>query len=158
MVTATAALAAAVPAIAKTHPSHPSHPSHPATSNRSSGTSSSSTTSSKCTLHNVAYIASGTVATWAATQTGTNNTWDGAISITVTRANHHAKQNPMGGSYMLTNARVRLGKGVTNPPAAGDRVVLIGKITEAAKKCGSVTGAGVVTVRKVDVKTPKTHP
>jgi len=37
-------------------------------------------------------------------------------------------------------------------------VAPVSEITEAAKKCGIVTGAGVVTVRKVDVKAPKTHP
>ncbi len=151
IVIVTAALAAAVPAIAKTHPTHPSHPSHPATSNNAP------TTSRKCTLHKVAYIASGTVLTWTAAQTGTSDIWNGPISITVTHANHHAKQNAMGGSYTLTNTKVTLGKGVTMP-ATGDRVVLIGKITEAAKKCGAVTGSGAVTVRKVDVKAPKTHP
>jgi hypothetical protein len=137
-VVASGALAIAVPAAAK--PPHPVHPSHPATSH-------------KCTAHNVAYVAHGTVVAWGATQTGTpSGTWDGPITVTVKSANHHAKGAT---SFMLHNTKVRLGKGVTNPPVAGDRVVVIGKITTVAKKCTDKSGAGTITISKVQVLAPK---
>jgi hypothetical protein len=149
---AAGALAIAVPAAAKgPHPDpadHPSHPSHPATEQTHPGTSE------KCTVHNVAYIASGTLVSWAASQTGTD-TYTGTITVDVTKTNHHAKaQKGTQYSYTLDNSKVVLGKGA-NPPAAGDRVTVIGEITEVAKKCKDQSGEGTITVRKVSIRVPK---
>ena len=138
-VVATGALAIAVPAAAK----GPHHAT-------SEGTSPA--TSEKCTAHKVAYVAHGTVLTWGATQTGTpSGTWDGLITVTVKSANHHAKGAT---SFTLLNTKVRLGKGVTTPPVAGDRFVVIGKITTVAKKCTDKSGAGIITISKVHVLAP----
>src|ERR1700693_869415 len=132
-------LAIAVPAVAK--PAHPAHPSPPAPSH-------------KCTAHKVAYTVSGTFVSWAATLTGTD-TYTGTITINVTKANHHAKpQKGTPHTYTLTNTKVTFGKGA-NPPAAGDRVVLIGKITEVAKKCTDQSAAGTITIGKGDISVPK---
>ena len=151
-VVATAALAIAVPAAAKVpHPGpahHPAHPSPPATERTHPATSE------KCTAHKVAYIASGTFVSWAATPTG-KNTYTGTITVDVTKTNHHAKaQKGTQHTYTLDNSKVVFGKGA-NPPAAGDRVVVIGKITEVAKKCTNQGAAGTITVRKVDIHVPK---
>ena len=138
-VVVTGALAIAVPAAAK--PAHPAHPSHPASSE-------------KCEAHKVAYIASGTFVSWAATQTG-KDTYTGTITVNVTKTNHHAKaQKGTQYTYTLSNSKVVFGKGA-NPPAAGDRVVVIGKITEVAKKCTDQSAAGTITVRKVEIRVPK---
>ena len=133
------ALAVAVPAVAK--PAHPGKPAKP-------------TTSHKCTAHKVAYDASGTVVSWAATKNG-DGTWSGTITVHVTRANHHAKSDKGNDTpYTLTNAKVVLGHGVTSPPVAGDHAKVIGKITELAKKCDQTGFLPAVTVARVVVHTP----
>lgn len=127
-------LAVAAPALAKPA----SHPSQ----------------SDKCTAHKVAYTASGTFVSWSATQTG-KHTYTGTITVDVKKANHHAKaQKGTTYTYTLTNTKVTFGKGA-NPPVAGDRVVLIGKITTVAKKCTDQSGAGTITLRKVDISAPR---
>jgi hypothetical protein len=97
----------------------------------------------------VAYIAHGTVATWSATQ-NLDGTWTGSIDVNVKKANHHAKG---AGTFNLLNTTVRLGDGVTSPPASPDRVVVIGKIPVFAKKCDQVPGTPTIT--KVDVLAPQ---
>jgi hypothetical protein len=139
MLVAAGALAIAVPATAK--PVHPSHPSDPGTSH-------------KCTTHKMAYVASGTFVSWSATQSA-DKTYTGTITVHVTKANHHAAAGKGSDvTYTLTNAKVSFGDGA-NPPVAGDSVKVIGKITEVAKKCTDQSGAGTITVRKVDIKAPK---
>ena len=39
--------------------------------------------------------------------------------------------------------------GVTQPPAPGSKVQVVGKVTAVAKKCKDKSAAGVVTFRKV---------
>lgn len=143
MIVAAGAFAVAVPAAAHTTPAHPAHPSN-----------SKSGTSHKCATHEAAYIAHGTVMTWSATQTGTNGTWDGSVTINVKKTNHFAKGAT---TFTLTNTKVRFGHGASNPPVSGDRVVLVGKIAVAPKKCTTTTGTapGTTTTRKVDVRGPK---
>jgi hypothetical protein len=144
-VVATAALTAAVPALADKppHPSHPSHPAHPA----------QPSTSHKCTAHHVAFVASGTLVSWAATK-NSDGTYSGTVVVNVTRTNHHAAGSKGAQTFTLTNAKAHFSKNAT-PPAAGDRVRLIGKITAVAKKCTDQTGAGTITIRRADVKAAK---
>ena len=144
-VVATAALVTAVPALADKppHPSHPSHPAQPAHPLQSH----------KCTAHKVAFIASGTFVSWAATQ-NPDGTYTGTIDVNVTRTNHHAAAMTGAQTFTLTHTKVRFGNGAT-PPAAGDRVKLIGKITAVAKKCTGPSGAGMITLRRVDIKSAK---
>src|SRR5579875_2082617 len=139
---AAGAIAAVTPALATasghpahpTHPSHPAHPAHPAHPSKSH----------KCMAHKVAYTASGTLVSWSATENA-DGTYSGTIVVDVTRANHHAKSDKGNQvTYTLTNARVRFAKGA-HPPAAGDRVQVIGKITAVAKKCSDQSAAGTVT-------------
>ena len=138
-VAAIGTLAVAVPAVAK--PAHPAHPTMPKSSH-------------KCTAHEVAYVASGTIVSWAATQ-NSDKTWSGTITVHVTRANHHAKSDKGNDTtYTLTNAKVLLGHGVTNPPVAGDRVNVLGKVTELAKKCDQTGFTPTATVRRVIVHAP----
>jgi hypothetical protein len=102
----------------------------------------------------VAYTASGKLVTWAATQ-NPSGTWSGTITVHVTKANHHAAgAKGTDVTYTLTNAKVTFGKGA-NPPAAGDRVHLVGKIAEVAKRCTQPGTTAPVTVRKVRIGTAK---
>ena len=134
---AAGALAIAVPAIAHTKHSH-------------------STTSKKCTAHKVAYIAAGTVDTWSATEDPTTHKWSGDITVKVKSENHHVKgQKGSVAMVTLNNTKVRLGKSVPNPPVAGDRADILGKVTEVRKSCSDQSAAGTVTVREVDVSKPK---
>ena len=126
------ALAIAVPAGAKTHPS--SQGTHP-------------TTSHKCAAHSVAYIASGTLVSSALTKNA-NGTYSGTVTVMVKRTNHHGKPDKgTTATYTVTNAHVTFGHGVTNPPAAGSRVKVIGKLTTVAKKCPYATGT--LTIKRV---------
>jgi hypothetical protein len=141
-------LALAGAAIAK-----PPHPSHP---NNTKGSNNSQATGRKCAAHKVAYIASGTLVSLS-TSPGTGNTFDGMVSFTVARANHHAATTKGTSlTLTLTNSRVRLGRGVTSA-TAGDDVKVIGKITAVAKRCTNQSAAGVVTVRKITVSMPHAH-
>ncbi|MGN6871732.1 MAG: hypothetical protein ACTHMY_25350 [Solirubrobacteraceae bacterium] len=144
-IAASGALAVAAPAVAQpghtAHPSHPAHPGHPAGSQ-------------KCASHNVAYIASGQFVSWAATQSGTG-TWTGTITVHVTRSNHHAG-NAKGTdvTYTLSNTKVTFGDGA-NPPAAGDPVHLVGKISEVTRHCTQPGTTSPVTVRKLHIRAVK---
>jgi hypothetical protein len=143
MIAAAGALAVAVPAAAKpmhpAHPGHPSHPSHPSTSH-------------KCTAHDEAYTASGRLVSFDATQTG-EGTYTGTVTVHVTKTNHHAaKDKGSDVTYTLTNTKVQFGKGA-NPPTAGDRVKVIGRISELGKKCDQTGFTPTTTVRKLDIRT-----
>jgi hypothetical protein len=136
-VAAIGAIAVAVPAVAK--PTN--HPSHP-------------TTSHKCVPHKVSYRASGKLVTWGLTKNA-NGTWSGTLTVHVTRTNHHAKPDKgKDVTYTVTDAKVRLGHGVSNPPVAGNRVELKGTVTTIAKKCNKPYFTPTVTITKIVVHTP----
>jgi hypothetical protein len=166
---AAGALAVAVPATAK-QPPHPAHPSHPSQAQggggNDNGTRSNSSSSSgsshgkghhngkshKCVAHNVAYIASGTLVSFAATQ-NSDGTYTGTITVHVTRTNHHgATDRNSDVTYTLTNARVRFGKGTSATDTGPDRVKVIGRITTLARRCDQTGFTPTVTVRRVDVR------
>jgi hypothetical protein len=139
LIAAVVALAAVAPAAAKAP--HPAHPSHPAASH-------------KCVAHEVAYVASGQFVSWTATQAG-NGRWTGTITVHVTRSNHHAAGDRGGDvTYTLDNTKVTFGNGA-NPPAAGDPVHVIGKISELAKKCTQSAFTPTTTVHKVNIHAKK---
>ena len=52
------------------------------------------------------------------------------------------------------NTKITFGHGA-NPPAVGDRVTVIGKVTTVGKKCSNQGDAGIVTVHKVNIHAPK---
>jgi hypothetical protein len=117
--------------------------------------------SHNCKSHAVGYVVSGTLAAPATlTQTRGADTpadtsddrYSGTLSITVTRASHHAKGATQPQTFEV--ASIRLGKGVTATPAAGTKVQVIGKITKISKRCDQA-GAGVVTARKAILRASK---
>jgi hypothetical protein len=178
VILAAGAFAVAVPATAK-QPPHPTHPSHPSQAQggggNDNGTKSNTSSSSgsnqgnghgqsnksgkgkshKCVAHNVAYIASGSLVSFSATKNA-DGTYTGTITVHVTRTNHHAAADNSGDVvYTLTNARVRFGRGTSATDTGPDRVKVIGKITELAKKCDQTGFTPTVTVRRVYVKQPR---
>jgi hypothetical protein len=149
-------LTVAVPALAAKppHPPHPAHPGHPG--GPAPSTSTAPSTSHKCMPHNVAYVASGTIVTWGATQNA-DGTWSGPISVRVKRANHHAASSKgIAATFTLTNAKVHMSHGVTSPPAAGSRVQVMGKITALAKKCSQTGFTPTITIKRANVHTAHT--
>ena len=69
----------------------------------------------------------------------------------VTRSNHHAAR--VKGSdvtYTLSSTKVTFGNGA-NPPATGDSVHVIAKITELGRKCTQSGFVPTITVRKVNI-------
>ncbi len=139
---AVSALMAAVPAWAA-KPTHPAHPSH--------GKGNSCTTPL-----NKGFYARGALISGTLTPGTRANHFNGSLTVDVTRANHKAPTGTQ--TYTLTDARVHFGKGVTATTiAAGDRVVLHGKITALPKKCSSTGFTPTITVRNVTIRAPKTH-
>jgi hypothetical protein len=102
----------------------------------------------------VAYTAAGQFVSWAATQSGTH-TWTGTITVHVTRSNHHDRDaQGTDVTYKLTNTKVSFGD-AANPPAAGDSVHLIGRISDVARRCTPSGTAPLITVRKLHIRAAK---
>ena len=113
--------------------------------------------SHKCKTHSVGYVVGGTLVADGLTQSAgqatptdpSDDRYSGTVTLTVTHTNHWARNLSGQQELTLTNVRVTFGDGVTQPPAAGTAVQVIGKVTTVSKKCADTTGAGVVTFRKV---------
>jgi hypothetical protein len=140
---------AAVPAAAKDHPGQghgnaakPEQAAHPGKSH-------------KCTAHGRGYVAGGKLVSATLTKND-DGTYSGQLTITVVRANHHAK--PAKGTdqtYTLDHARVNLHG---QDPAAlkpGSPAFVLGKVTFLAKKCDQTGFTATTTIRKADIKAPK---
>jgi hypothetical protein len=148
-----AALALAVPAQAVSKPgTHKQHKQRKA---------------AKCQPHAVGYNARGTYESSTLAQTAGAATpelgddrWSGTLTVVVTKANHKA---PTGSQpFTLDNAKVAFAdaddNGVTEQPAAGDRVKLQGKITRLKRKCDQTGFTPEITVRRVRFKAPEPAP
>lgn len=155
MIAAVGALAAVSPATAMpihpAHTSHPAQPTHPAQPSHP-GHPSHPTVSHKCTAHGVAFVASAEFLSWATMQTG-HGRWTGTITVHVTRSNHHAAgDRGRDVTYSLDSTKVTFGSHA-NPPAAGDSVHVIGKISELARKC--TQSAPTTAVHKANIHATK---
>jgi hypothetical protein len=74
--------------------------------------------------------------------------------VQVKHANHHAASTKdTAAVFTLTNAKVHMSHGVTNPPAPGSRVQVMGKITVLAKKCGQTGFTPTITIKRANVHT-----
>ena len=111
-------------------------------------------TSGKCSPHDEAYVASGTLVSWSATANATGR-FSGTVTVHVTKANHDASTDKGGDvTYTLSNAKVRFGAGA-NPPAAGDAVKVIGRISVVGKKCSQTGAKAKVTATMLVVHAAK---
>jgi hypothetical protein len=91
------------------------------------------------------------------TPSGKKGHYDGTISVDVTRANHKSTTGTQ--TYTLNSARVHFGKGVdASAPAAGDNVVVHGKVTALRRGCSATGFTPTVTVRSIRISAPKRHP
>lgn len=136
------AFAIVVPAQAKpAHPTHPAHPAHP-----SAGKS--------CAALNEGYNASGTVISAALMPATKKDHYNGTITVDLAYANHKAATGNQ--TFMLSNARVRFGKGVSSTaPAAGSRIHLHGKTTALRHGCSSTGFTPTITIRNIEIKQAK---
>ena len=141
-------LVGAIPASAAkpAHPAHPAHPSHP-TAGKGSGKGS-------CAALNKGYYATGALVSGTVTPGAKKDRYDGMLTVDVKRANHRARHGSQ--TFTLNNARVRFGKGVSKTAlAAGERVILHGKITALRHGCATSGFSPTITVRNVTIKAAK---
>jgi hypothetical protein len=132
------------------HPNHPAHPGHPGHPGRPSK-------ARKCSPHDVAYIASGTLVSQTFSESA-NGTYSGNVTIDVTRTNRHAASDQgTTATYTLTDARVTFdlrdinhnGSVGLDDLQTGDRVKAIGTITALAKKCSQSGFTPTITIRRI---------
>ena len=111
-----------------------------------------------CKVHSEGYVAGGVVdassPTTPLTQTG-HHKYSGTLVVDVKKTNHHgAADKGKTVPYTLTDARVVFSHGTSNPPMAGDRVQVIGRITTLNSRCDQTGFTPKVTVRQVVVHQP----
>lgn len=112
----------------------------------------------KCQPHSVAYVVSGTILSGALTANA-DGTYSGTVTVHVSKTDKHAPKAIKGTDqiYTLASAKVKLHG--ENPAAltANSRGHLSGTITTLAKKCDQTGFTATVTIKKADIKPPKTH-
>src|SRR3954447_5279142 len=159
---AAVAVAAAVPASAHGPADHPEQAKGPK-SEKTHGNSKSKSkgTSKSCTPRKKAYVAAGTVEAAALTKNA-DGTYDGTLTVAVTKTNHHARPHKgTSQTYTLDDAKVKLadadGNGTIDAADAqpGQRAKVIGKITVLKKRCDASAFTPTVTVRKATLRLPK---
>jgi len=148
--TTTLALAAlAVPAAAKDHPGH----GDKAKAQTEHGQSQQAKTR-KCEMHATGYVAGGTLESGTLTRNA-DGTYDGALTVNVTQANHHAHADrATSRTYTLAGARVKLHG---QDPAAlkpGSRVKLQGRTTKLNRACDQTGFTATTTIEKAAIKDP----
>jgi hypothetical protein len=157
---AAVAVAAAVPASAHGPADHAEKAKGPK-SEKTHGTSKSKGKTKSCTPRKKGYVAAGTVEAAALTKNA-DGTYDGTLTVAVTKTNHHA--GPHKGTsqtYTLDDAKVNLadadGNGTIDAADAlpGQRAKVIGKITVLKKRCDASAFTPTVTVRKATLRLPK---
>jgi hypothetical protein len=159
-VVCSAGMIAAVPAVAlagSDHPGpHPGKPHGPTDTTGPSGPSGPTGPggSHKCKAHKIAYVAGGKVESSSLTK-NSDGTYSGTLVVDVAKADHAGKTDKgKTVTYTLNHARVKFDHGTANPPAAGDRVQVIGKVTTLSKHCDHTGFTPTVTVRQVVVHPP----
>lgn len=110
----------------------------------------------KCSTHEVAYIAAGTLVSDTLTKSEQGNTYSGEVTVEVSRTNHKAAgARGKTETYTVQAARVR-GPIAVEALKPGDRAKLIGKITSVAPKCESSASTPTITITKLVFHAP--HP
>jgi len=161
-----AALAAAlmvVPAHAK-KPDHagPKHGGHAEEGKRGGKGSGKS---GRCKAHQVGWAVKGTLVSHTLTS-GTDGKFSGDVVVTVTRANKHGRGEVDGAgpkTYTVSGVKASFddlsdrnadGAVDAGDVQAGDKVVLVGRVAKAKKRCAAPEAAAA-TVRKVNFSAPE---
>ena len=152
LTTVLALAALAGPAAAKDHPDHPTKAKAKAQTEHGRPQPGQAR---KCKLHGIAYVVGGTLQSGALT-VNADGTYDGVLTVTVARANHHAQADrSTTKAYTLDHARVNLHG---QDPAAltpGSRVKLQGRITKLNRKCDQSAFTATTTIRRAGIEAPK---
>jgi hypothetical protein len=122
----------------------------------------------RCTPRRVGYVAAGLYVESALTQTQGADTpdnrrddrWSGTLTVDVKRTNRHAQADKgTTKTYTLTDAQVRFADtnadGTRDVPAAGDRVVVLGKVTRLNRKCDQTGFEPTLTIKRVNFLPPR---
>src|ERR1041385_1055246 len=112
----------------------------------------------KCVAHAVSYEVSGTLTAVGSITANSDRSYNGSLTLLVTRADKHAKADKGATkTYPRDHARVSFGREVDrSAPAANSRANLKGTITTEPKKCSGFTPT--VTIKKVELHAAKPHP
>jgi hypothetical protein len=109
----------------------------------------------KCSAHEVAYIASGTLVSDTLTKSEHANTYSGQVTVKVTRVNRHARAAlEETETYTVQEALVK-GPIAVTALKQSDRVKLIGKVTAIAPKCANAS-TPTITITKLVFHAPHT--
>ena len=112
--------------------------------------------SHKCTPQKVAYVASGKLVSGSLTKES-NGTYSGTLTVHVTKTNKYGKADKgTDVTYTLDHAKGKLHGEDPGALVANSRVHLKGKITKLAKKCDQTGFTATRTIKKFDIKPPKT--
>lgn len=148
--TALALAALAVPAAAKDHPDH----STKAKAETEHGQSHEAKTP-QCKLHGAGYVAGGTLESGTLTKNA-DGTYDGTLTVKVSRANHHAKADKgTSRTYTLDDARVKLHGQDGAALKPGSRVKVQGKVSKLSQKCDQTDSTATTTIKRANIKDPK---
>jgi hypothetical protein len=110
----------------------------------------------RCSPHEIAYVASGVLASDALTKSERGDTYSGQITVEVIHTNRHARAAAgEAETYTLHEARVS-GPIPVDALTKGDRVKLIGTITSIAPKCESGNFTSTTTITKLVFHAPTT--
>jgi hypothetical protein len=112
--------------------------------------------SHRCVEHSVGYVASGTLIKETLTKDEGANTYSGTLEVEVTRANRHAAADMGKKTYEVSKVHITFGLADVNKDGSvglddvvpGDRVKLIGRVTERKAGCqGEFTSK--TTIRRI---------
>jgi hypothetical protein len=126
-------------------PHHSGRPSHPGHSHR-------------CTPHNVAYVAAGTLLGQTLSRDASANTYSGELEVAVKHANHHAAgDRNTTKTYKAEHVRITFAlSDVNNDGSVGlddvqanDQVRLIGRVTSLSKYCDQTGFTPTLTLEHI---------
>lgn len=117
--------------------------------------------SHRCRERSVGYVASGTLLKETLTKDEGANTYSGTLEVEVTRTNRHAVADKGKKTYEVSKAHVTFGLADVNKDGSvglddltpGDRVKLIGRITERNSSCQDEF-TSKTTIRKIVFHVP----
>ncbi|TMM07202.1 MAG: hypothetical protein E6G00_13940 [Actinobacteria bacterium] len=117
---------------------------------------SSHSKSHKCTPQKVAYVVSGKLVSGSLTKES-DGTYSGTLTVHVTKTNKYGKADKgTDVTYTLDHAKGKLHGEDPGALVANSKVHLSGKITKLAKKCDQTGFTATRTIKKFDIKPPKT--
>jgi hypothetical protein len=107
-----------------------------------------------CWAREARYRAAGTLSGWALTENA-DGTYSGTVTVNVLKGDRHAQGNVgTATTYTVSQVRVILHRGVSDPPAAGSRIRLLGRITAIPARCTALDAGftPTITIHRIEVR------